>query len=643
MNLKNVLIADFETTTANTEYYKTHNDVRVILWYVKSLNGDFDKIGTDIYSFWDYLNSFRKNLIVYFHNLSFDGDYIIKFLNKIGYPIINGELNNKGISINRLNGVIYSISVFVAKKIKGIVYKYNIEFKCSFRLLNASINKLGKAYGINKHLDEETSAFYDVEPQSSISGFSSRFIEYIKNDVEIARRSLLDFKNMITNLSFVKLYEEYTSKQFNPFNCLTSASLSLRLMKMFLFVNHKIHKRINEPKSYLYINTPDHQYISNYYHGGFSQFNTKYQHHKVKTKNLIMIDVNSAYPYQMTLPLPYGDLLNDKPEGSYCEWVEVDVKSAKIKNQYFNIPILLNWNKDKTYNIKRKQYQFERYVKSQNNFKCYYLKEEWDMINEFYVVDVNSIKHYYQRTKNFLKNYITELYDLKAQFKKEGNAGFQNAVKIILNAGYGVYGKRIKFDAFHYYDKNITIEEINNKDPNYRVHNQCINLGVNDLNCYRMEDLSELNEYYLNKALASYVTAKERVYLYKKIISVKDPNKKFALCDTDSVLFCNLTDQEFNAIKSSTNNLLGGWDIEFDGNLNISIFGSKKYCISDIDDKITKFRFAGINNKEFVANPMVANWDADSIIINSASLQVERCRSGILLKPKDKIIWKGLN
>lgn len=647
MKINNCYIADFETTTANTEFYKKNEDVKVLLWCVSPLKNKYPKIlGTSIESFWKHLKSKNCNLTVFFHNLSFDGDYLLKYLVSIGFKIVNYDylIKNNTISVCRLNGVIYSFDVYFTDYKDGKKYDRCITFKCSLRLLNASINVLGKSYNINKHLDEEDSSFYDIEPEDDISKYPKRFIEYIKNDVEIARLALSDFMNMIRSLDFVSWYEKYTGVNFNPFNYLTSASLSFRLMKMYLFKLDKEDKLTAKPVEYLYIPAYQHLEISKYYHGGFSQFNTKYQHHNVPTHNMLMIDVNSAYPYQMSQLLPYGEMLSGPPKNSpYCTWVEVDVSSAVIDDKYFNIPILFNWTKTKFYDTKRKAWVHERYVKELHNFKCYYLKEEWDLINQFYKVKINNIRYQYQKTFNYLSGYCNMLFDLKKEFKATGNKGFQNAVKILLNAGYGVFGKRLKFDLFHYYDEKLSVESINEKLVDAEVHNECKNLKIHHLNCYRLDDMSDLKDHYLNKSLAAYVCAKQRVYLIKKIISVKNPNKKFALCDTDSVLFCNLTDQELKDIKSSLGSNLGEWDLEFDGNLNISIFGSKKYCISDVNNKIHKFRFAGVNNKDFAGNPLLANWDEDAIIVNNASLEVVRCKSGILLKPKDKKIWRGLN
>ena len=91
-------VCDFETTTINTEYYKKNNDVCVIL--ANSLNWNTKEHNTfaNIDDWINYHFNLNESQTLFFHNLFFDGDFIIKKLLKMGYKITNSKtLKNKEI------------------------------------------------------------------------------------------------------------------------------------------------------------------------------------------------------------------------------------------------------------------------------------------------------------------------------------------------------------------------------------------------------------------------------------------------------------------------------------------------------------------------------------------------------------------
>lgn len=636
MKLNNIYVADFETVTVNTNFYRENQDTKVLLWGLKRLDGSFYKRGVDIESFILTIKEINKNITIYFHNLSFDGDFILKYLAK-KYQIENDKCNKHSyISIHRQSSVIYSIDWYFTQKINRASYKKSITFKCSYRLLNSSIEQLGKSYNIAKHYENENSTFYDIEPEDDISKYPPRFIEYLDNDIEILRLALIDFNNNIRNLPFIKRYVMLTKREYNPFNAITSASLSLKLIKAFLFTKYfKTSTNINE---LLYISKKDYNWLKPFYHGGFSQFNEKYLKPRSNVNNALMIDINSAYPYQMSMELPYGDLLDEPPEkSSYTEWYVIKIKKSIIKDKYWNVVTMLNWDGHSIYDSKRKLKVYDRYSREQFDTICYYNKKEWNLMLKMYDIEYEIIEIKYQKTKTFLKSYIEQLFSLKKHYKETGEKGFLLCIKIILNAGYGVFGKRLKYDNY-IYSKNE-----NELPEKYKIKHECKNLFIDDYKCYAAENTDEEEkEMVLNVSMAAYITMKERVYLIKQIINVWNPSNKFALCDTDSILYVNLDDDEYELIKNSCNSELGGWNIELDkSKINkLSIFGSKKYAL-EYDNKLHKFRFAGINNKEYIGKPKLDDWENDAILVKDATLQVKRVKSGIVLVPIEKTLWKG--
>lgn len=82
--ISKILVADFETATTKTKYFKDNNDTCIYLWNIQELdNDDTNALGTSIESFFEFLEFTNESATIYFHNLSFDGNFIYKYLMKL--------------------------------------------------------------------------------------------------------------------------------------------------------------------------------------------------------------------------------------------------------------------------------------------------------------------------------------------------------------------------------------------------------------------------------------------------------------------------------------------------------------------------------------------------------------------------------
>ena len=129
--------ADFETTTDK-------NDCRVWAWAVCEI-GVIDNIviGNSIESFFRTCEE-SGNLILYFHNLKFDGEFCISYLLKHGYEYVESKkLYNK-----QFNALISDMSQFYKIKIR-FENGNSLELRDSMKLLNYSVDEIAKAF----HLD----------------------------------------------------------------------------------------------------------------------------------------------------------------------------------------------------------------------------------------------------------------------------------------------------------------------------------------------------------------------------------------------------------------------------------------------------------------------------------------------------------
>jgi hypothetical protein len=186
----NVYMADFETTVFEGQDYTE-------VWAAASVQlfTEDVKIFHSIDEQFEYFVSLNKSIIVYYHNLKFDGNFWLSFLmDKLKFkqavpPDITtidqikfdkkGEMPNNTFSYAISNmGQWYRIVI----KVKG----KTIEIRDSLKLLPFSVKKLGKDFK-TKHqkLDMEYKGYRyagcEITPQEQ---------EYIANDVLVVKEAL---------------------------------------------------------------------------------------------------------------------------------------------------------------------------------------------------------------------------------------------------------------------------------------------------------------------------------------------------------------------------------------------------------------------------------------------------------------------
>ena len=80
----NTYCCDFETTPYNQ--YLEEGKTRVYLWCLMNVDETFSKYGIDLPSFFSLLTELKEdNILIYFHNLTFDGEFILWYLLENGF------------------------------------------------------------------------------------------------------------------------------------------------------------------------------------------------------------------------------------------------------------------------------------------------------------------------------------------------------------------------------------------------------------------------------------------------------------------------------------------------------------------------------------------------------------------------------
>lgn len=185
-----VLVGDFETTVYE------HQD-RTDVWAAAlvELNTEDVIIFNSIGQMYNYLVSLEQNIIIYFHNLKFDGQFWLSFL-------ITEKHFEQAVEINEND---FNTSHFIQKqKMKSNTFRYSIsemgqwysiiiktgqfyiEIRDSLKLLPFSVKKIGKGFKTqHQKLDIEYTGYRFPGCEITVEEK-----EYIKNDVLVVKEAL---------------------------------------------------------------------------------------------------------------------------------------------------------------------------------------------------------------------------------------------------------------------------------------------------------------------------------------------------------------------------------------------------------------------------------------------------------------------
>ena len=205
MAIKNQkIVADFETTT-------TKDDLRV--WGVCAVDietSDTVFLDNNIDSFFKWLEN--KNTVCYFHNLKFDGSFIIAYLLENGYKCNDSRQPKTFDTLISDGGVFYTITVYFSKENK----KYRkVVFYDSLKKLPFKVSVIAKAFNLP---DRKLIIDYDApRPVGHVLTPEER--EYIVNDCRIVAQALKiqieqKLKKMTNASDAMSWYKESIGKQY---------------------------------------------------------------------------------------------------------------------------------------------------------------------------------------------------------------------------------------------------------------------------------------------------------------------------------------------------------------------------------------------------------------------------------------------
>lgn len=408
--------ADFETTT-------DENDCRVWSWGIIRVGKLTDYVdGITLDGFMTHIA--QRSAHIYFHNLAFDGSFILDWLLKHDYTWNKDNPGAKQFStlISRM-GKFYSITVVFDTG-------YRVEFRDSYKKLPMSVSAIAKAFKLH---DQKLEIDYE-KPRPIGYIPSQQEKRYQRNDVAIVAQALeVQFNEKMTRLTAgsdsLATYKKMTGKLF---------------IRRFPVLSPEIDSEVRKA-----------------YRGGFTYASPRFA--KKLNGPGSVYDVNSLYPSVMrTALLPYGDPvyseggpITDRP--LYIASITITAKLKKNhipciqikKNLSFNPTTYLTEIKEPT-TVVATNVDIELWKKHYNLRIL-----SWNGTFEF------------RGSHGFFDDYVDHFMEIK----KNSEGGLRQIAKLHLNSLYGKFATNPDITGKHpvLKDNQVSLEmnEIELRDPVY--------------------------------------------------------------------------------------------------------------------------------------------------------------------------------
>ncbi len=220
------------------------------------------QIGNTIESFFNVIQR-EYNPVILFHNLKFDGEFILYYLLKNGYEYVTKQ-ERKDKSFSTLisdMGLFYQIEVYF--KVNGNKTR-KVTFIDSLKVINQSVEQIAKTFNL-----EESKLTLDYNaPRERGHILTKEEKDYIKNDVVIVARAM----DYLYSIGLTKMTAG-SNALFEYKNIMTTKQFD----KLFPKLSYECDKDIRQA-----------------YKGGFTYLNPEYE--GVDVSEGEVLDVNSLYP-----------------------------------------------------------------------------------------------------------------------------------------------------------------------------------------------------------------------------------------------------------------------------------------------------------------------------------------------------------
>ena len=488
--------ADFETATW------VDDETWVWAWALCDIEDPSHvDIGNSIESFFERIKK-EANPYIYFHNLKFDGEFILYYLMKNGFEYVESKekRNNTFSTLISDMGLFYSVEVYfeVGKKTKKVT------FIDSLKIINQSVESMPKTFNIPENkLEIDYNA-----PRERGHILTGEEEAYIKNDVVIVAKALK------------YLFDMGLTKMTAGSNALSEYKEIIRLNRfrsLYKPLNYEIDKDIRRA-----------------YRGGFTYLNPIYKNKEVKEGEVL--DINSLYPSCMReCMLPFG-------EPFFYEGEYVEDKVYPLYIQRLTCSFKIKEGKIPTIQIKHSRFVDNEYLTDSGEEPVALTLTSVDLklfLEQYDVWDLHYESGWkFKAMRGLFTDYIDKWIKVKNEATISGNKGIRQVAKIMLNSLYGKFASSL---------------DVQSKIPYLE----------NDIVKYKLGEKTTKDGVYL--PMGAFITAYGRERTVRTSQAIKDYSiKKYGIdmycySDTDSIhtilpieelkMFCEIDDVELGKWK----------------------------------------------------------------------------------------------
>ena len=555
--LEHVVYADFECSTNGL-----HKEYNVCY---ESNDGIIKQSYFGPTCAYDFLDSLDNNTLIYFHNLSYDINFIINKLTKItGTPIIkgtrtmliDGQYHGKNLRFKDT----YSI---ISRKLADFPAMFHLEtgpkevFPYSYYTTDIlKDNYHGNIHDALKHIPAKDRDIFihnvNTIPMCKIDKkhFDMRIYSnyYCQQDVRILREGFESFRNDLLKEFNLDVYE-----------FVSICSIANRYFENEVyFKNKNLYNLAGTPR----------EFISKCVYGGRCMLSNNQK--QMTTERVVDFDAGSLYPSACArlyclegLPQVIPDnqldphfLLNHLFEENQVEpndkhfisgfFVDIEIKNIGKK---YSFPLIVANN------------ELVKQGHNRSSNVCTTMSVDHILLQdliEFQKCDVKIIRgYYYKNNRDYtIQNVIKRLYTLRAVYKKAGNT-VQEIIKLILNS---IYGKTIlkpidtKLRFIHKCDEDKF------RIQNYNTIVYSEEIPNSDLVCFKM--MKPINKHYNFCPLGVNILSMSKRIMNEVFSICEDFRMPIFYQDTDSIhmLYHNLIPLQ-KLFKAKYNRELCGSDM----------------------------------------------------------------------------------
>lgn len=395
----NVYVVDFETLNSKEAIEQKYS--YVWLWDLCKVSNLKHTTGTTIEEMFELIDNKNDTMVIYSHNLKFDGSFILNHLLK--YCTYTSEKAKLPLQLSCIidDKKNYYEITYINKKSRKIT------FRDSAKKIPSTVEQIAKAWHLpilKGSIDYRLHRPIGWKP-------TDEEISYIHNDTEIIARVLQ------------LLYAEGMTK-------LTASSDSFNAYKSWL-------GKDNFEILFPVFDIETDNFCRKSYQGGCCYANPKYLGKELH--NVYCYDVNSMYPYAMAeCMLPYGKPLKKFGKPKYDELYPLYITHIRVG---------MRVKQDLMPTIMKKGLYF--------SLKNEYITDTENQLIDLYITNIDyetMLKHYdiyyieyfecyyFKASNKLLKDYILELYEIK----NNSEGAMKNLAKIKLNSLYGKFAMNPK-------------------------------------------------------------------------------------------------------------------------------------------------------------------------------------------------------